>query len=312
MLDAVKDGPLDLGYLQVKGKAMMARDFEPSFRLRLAAKDARLVEEAVDRHRLDLPLVSAIRRRLDEGVSDHGDKDMSATYLTSAPAYGVRCRDQDQQVPGPVYALHPVELDVRARRGPGDERDRRAALAHGGRQRGDRLGHELHDLSGADDADVVVGDEREQAPPASALPIEHERAGLGDRHRAPGHRAVDGVKLGRAETRVLDHLHVARAPWARQLGRHHDAAQPHLRARGADGVGQPPGAHRPHLRLVVGHPLGEALHQRVAGQLALAAVVTRDRHIAGTLGRRDVAEGGPDATEDLLARGAHGQRSRHH
>ena len=86
VLDAVKDGPLDLGYLQVKGKAMMARDFEPSFRLRLAAKDARLVEEAVDRHRLDLPLVSAIRRRLDEGVSDHGDKDMSATYLTSAPA----------------------------------------------------------------------------------------------------------------------------------------------------------------------------------------------------------------------------------
>jgi 3-hydroxyisobutyrate dehydrogenase len=65
---------------------MMARDFEPSFRLRLAAKDAGLVEEAVDRHGLDLPLVNAIRRRLDEGVAEHGDKDMSATYLTSAPA----------------------------------------------------------------------------------------------------------------------------------------------------------------------------------------------------------------------------------
>ena len=86
VLDAVKDGPLDLGYLQMKGKAMMARDFEPSFRLRLAAKDAGLVEEAVDRHGLDLPLVNAIRRRLDEGVAEHGEKDMSATYLTSAPA----------------------------------------------------------------------------------------------------------------------------------------------------------------------------------------------------------------------------------
>jgi 3-hydroxyisobutyrate dehydrogenase len=85
VLDAVKDGPLDLGYLQMKGKAMMARDFEPSFRLRLAAKDAGLVEEAIERHGLDLPLVSAIRRRLDEGVPEHGDKDMSATYLTSAP-----------------------------------------------------------------------------------------------------------------------------------------------------------------------------------------------------------------------------------
>jgi 3-hydroxyisobutyrate dehydrogenase len=86
VLDAVKDGPLDLGYLQLKGKAMMARDFEPSFRLRLAAKDAGLVEDAIDRHGLDLPMVSAIRRRLDEGVHEHGDKDMSATYLTSAPS----------------------------------------------------------------------------------------------------------------------------------------------------------------------------------------------------------------------------------
>jgi 3-hydroxyisobutyrate dehydrogenase len=85
VLDAVKDGPLDLGYLQMKGKAMMARDFEPSFRLRLAAKDAGLVVDAIERHGLDLPMVSAIRRRLDEGVPEHGDKDMSATYLTSAP-----------------------------------------------------------------------------------------------------------------------------------------------------------------------------------------------------------------------------------
>ena len=85
VLDAVKDGPLDLGYLQMKGKAMMAREFEPSFRLRLAAKDAGLVEDAIDRHGLDLPMVSAIRRRLDEGVPEHGEKDMSATYLTSAP-----------------------------------------------------------------------------------------------------------------------------------------------------------------------------------------------------------------------------------
>jgi len=85
VLDAVKDGPLDLGYLQMKGKAMMARDFEPSFRLRLAAKDAGLVDDAIERHGLDLPMVRTIRRRLDEGVAEHGEKDMSATYLTSTP-----------------------------------------------------------------------------------------------------------------------------------------------------------------------------------------------------------------------------------
>jgi 3-hydroxyisobutyrate dehydrogenase len=88
VLDAVKDGPLDLGYLQMKGRAMMARDFEPSFRLRLAAKDAGLVEDAIERHGLELPMVSAIRRRLDEAVPEHGEKDMSATYLTSARARG--------------------------------------------------------------------------------------------------------------------------------------------------------------------------------------------------------------------------------
>jgi 3-hydroxyisobutyrate dehydrogenase len=85
VLDAVKDGPLDIGYMQMKGRAMMARQFEPSFRLRLAAKDAGLVADAVDLHGLDLPLVTAIRDRLEQGVAEHGDKDMAATYLTSAP-----------------------------------------------------------------------------------------------------------------------------------------------------------------------------------------------------------------------------------
>lgn len=85
VLDAVKDGPLDIGYMQMKGRAMMAREFEPSFRLRLAAKDAGLVADAVEVHGLDLPLVTAIRDRLEQGIPEHGEKDMAATYLTSAP-----------------------------------------------------------------------------------------------------------------------------------------------------------------------------------------------------------------------------------
>ncbi|MGA9858631.1 MAG: NAD(P)-dependent oxidoreductase [Solirubrobacteraceae bacterium] len=86
LLDAVADGPLDLPYLKLKGKAMIEREFEPSFALRLAAKDAALVEEAAQRHHLDLPLVSTIRRRMEEGIPAHGDEDLSATFLTSAPA----------------------------------------------------------------------------------------------------------------------------------------------------------------------------------------------------------------------------------
>jgi 3-hydroxyisobutyrate dehydrogenase len=34
---------------------------------------------------MDLPLVRAVRARLSQGAQGHGEKDMSATYLTSAP-----------------------------------------------------------------------------------------------------------------------------------------------------------------------------------------------------------------------------------
>lgn len=85
LLDAIEGGALDLPYLRMKTKAIMARNFEPSFRLTLAAKDARLIEESAHRHGIDAPLFSTIRRRMTEGAKDHGDEDFSATYLTSAP-----------------------------------------------------------------------------------------------------------------------------------------------------------------------------------------------------------------------------------
>lgn len=86
LFEAIRGGGLDLPYLRIKANAILERNFEPAFSLRLAAKDAALVEEAAERHQLDLPVLSAIRRRLEQGVPDHGDEDLSATYLTSAPA----------------------------------------------------------------------------------------------------------------------------------------------------------------------------------------------------------------------------------
>ncbi|HEU0317636.1 MAG TPA: NAD(P)-dependent oxidoreductase [Solirubrobacteraceae bacterium] len=83
--EAVDGGPLDLPYLRLKGRAIVERDFEPSFSLSLAAKDARLVEEAAARRHLDLPLTRMIRERLDEGADEHGAEDVSATYWMSAP-----------------------------------------------------------------------------------------------------------------------------------------------------------------------------------------------------------------------------------
>jgi len=86
VLDAVEGGGLDLPYLRMKAKLMMDREFPPSFALTLAAKDARLVVEAAERHGADLAAARAIAARMTEGAdAGHGDEDMAATYLLSRP-----------------------------------------------------------------------------------------------------------------------------------------------------------------------------------------------------------------------------------
>lgn len=88
LFEALDGGTLDLPYLKMKGKAMIERDFEPMFRLELAAKDARLVADSAKHHNLDLPMLSAIAQRMTESAREHGDKDVAATYLTSTPRSG--------------------------------------------------------------------------------------------------------------------------------------------------------------------------------------------------------------------------------
>ena len=84
-LETIAGGPIDNAYAQMKGKMMIERSFEPAFKLELAAKDARLVLEAAERSDLNLPMLEAIRSQLEEAVQEHGEKDMSAAYLASAP-----------------------------------------------------------------------------------------------------------------------------------------------------------------------------------------------------------------------------------
>ncbi len=83
-LEAIEGGPLDAPYVRMKGQAMVDRDFAPSFALRLATKDARLATEAASEHGLDLPVLDAIAKRMQQAVGEHGDEDLSATYLSSA------------------------------------------------------------------------------------------------------------------------------------------------------------------------------------------------------------------------------------
>jgi 3-hydroxyisobutyrate dehydrogenase len=84
-LEVISGGPVDTPYAQLKGRMMIERTFEPSFRLELAAKDARLLLDAAKEHDLDLPMLEAVRDRLAEAAEEHGDADMAATYLASAP-----------------------------------------------------------------------------------------------------------------------------------------------------------------------------------------------------------------------------------
>jgi 3-hydroxyisobutyrate dehydrogenase len=85
-LETIEGGPTGPPYAQLKGKMMAAREFDPAFSLALARKDAKLVLEAAERHGFDAALVDVVVRKMDAAIAaGHGDEDMAATYLASAP-----------------------------------------------------------------------------------------------------------------------------------------------------------------------------------------------------------------------------------
>ena len=84
VLEALEGGALDLPYFRMKGKLMLDEEFPASFALALAAKDARLVAEAAERHGADLPLARTVAERMTEAAeAGHGEEDMAATYWLS-------------------------------------------------------------------------------------------------------------------------------------------------------------------------------------------------------------------------------------
>jgi len=68
--------------LEVHGKRMLDRTFEPGFRVRLHAKDARIVRQAAADARLDLPGFEPVAGQLDElAASGSGELDHSALFM---------------------------------------------------------------------------------------------------------------------------------------------------------------------------------------------------------------------------------------
>lgn len=85
-LETIDGGPTGPAYAQVKGKAMIAREFPPAFSLKLARKDAELVLEAAERVGFDAALARTVDRKMGEAIEfGHGDEDMAATFYASAP-----------------------------------------------------------------------------------------------------------------------------------------------------------------------------------------------------------------------------------
>jgi 3-hydroxyisobutyrate dehydrogenase len=81
LLEVIEGGPMDVDYAHLKGGMMLDRAYEPSFPLRLAHKDARLVREAAAALDLDVAVGEAIARRFAEAEQmGHADDDMAAVY----------------------------------------------------------------------------------------------------------------------------------------------------------------------------------------------------------------------------------------
>jgi 3-hydroxyisobutyrate dehydrogenase len=80
VLDAIEDGPLEAPYMRVKGEAMLRGDFTPSFRLALAAKDARLAVDAGQAAGAQIPLIEALAERFTAVARVHPDEDLAAVF----------------------------------------------------------------------------------------------------------------------------------------------------------------------------------------------------------------------------------------
>lgn len=81
-LDVVADGPLESAFGSIKAKAILTRDFTPSFTVANAVKDSQLVADAAADAGAWLPqALAGLDRYRSAADAGHGDADMAATYF---------------------------------------------------------------------------------------------------------------------------------------------------------------------------------------------------------------------------------------
>lgn len=79
-LDAIEEGPLDAPYMRMKGEAMLAADYTPSFKLALATKDARLAADAGAQAGAEIPVIEAIAAQMEAVAAAHPEEDVAALF----------------------------------------------------------------------------------------------------------------------------------------------------------------------------------------------------------------------------------------
>jgi 3-hydroxyisobutyrate dehydrogenase len=85
-LATMEGSQVDTPYLHLKGEAMLERRLDPSFKLKLAEKDASLVLEAAGRAGVEVRVARGVREAFERGVElGHGDEDMAAVYFAARP-----------------------------------------------------------------------------------------------------------------------------------------------------------------------------------------------------------------------------------
>jgi 3-hydroxyisobutyrate dehydrogenase len=77
-LETIAGGPTDCAYAQLKGKAMIAEEFAPSFALDGAVKDAELIGAAMTSAGVDHTLMTALRGLFARAEESHAGEDMAA------------------------------------------------------------------------------------------------------------------------------------------------------------------------------------------------------------------------------------------
>ena len=80
-LDAIKDGAADSPYAQLKGSAMLAGDFTPSFEVDGGRKDAGLIADAARSAGVSAAVFDQVKAMFDRASENgHGDDDLAAVF----------------------------------------------------------------------------------------------------------------------------------------------------------------------------------------------------------------------------------------